>query len=124
MAIADRMAKAAEKLTQKANEWWTAEKLRARIHTETAETEGLKSKMGEICFGKYRAGDPLDPEIESLCREVEKHRQNIAENKRKLEQITAAGRAADPSPDGRCPYCGEDLPATGRFCPGCGQKRL
>ena len=112
-----------KKVSDKASEVVEMGKLSAKIHSETAETDDLKKKIGEICFGKYRAGDVLDPEVEKLCIEIEKHKHNIAEDQRKLRRMKEGDpHTVDPAAQGFCPYCGEKTGKGAKFCPSCGEK--
>ena len=112
-----------KKAGDKANELVEVGKLNLKVSTETSEVEALQKKIGEICFGKYRSGDELDPEIENLCAEIEKHKRNIAEVQRTLHKMKAsAGDTVDMASMGYCPYCGAELVKDAAFCPKCGQK--
>lgn len=122
MALGDMVTDVTEKITHKAGKLWEAGKLRTKIHTDTVEADLLKKKIGEVCFGKYRAGDELDPEVESLCRQIEGYKRSTAECRRKLEEIRKeAGKAPAPGTEGVCPFCGENIQPGSRFCPLCGQ---
>ena len=123
MEIMDKVNEIAQKVSDKAGEVVEMGKLTAKIHSEADEVSKLKKQIGEICFGKYRAGDELDPEIEQLCIKIEKHKHNIAENQRKLNRMKTGDRqTVDPAVDGFCPFCGEKLNKGGNFCPGCGKE--
>ncbi len=113
-----------KKVTDKASEVIEMGKLSAKIRTESAEVDDLKKKLGEVCFGKYRAGDVLDPEIEQLCAEIEKHKRNIAEDQRKLRRMKEGDRrtTVDPAAQGFCPYCGAKTGKDAKFCAACGEK--
>lgn len=123
MDFMNKVNELSRKVSDKAGEVVEMGKLSAKIHSETSETDTLKKKIGEICFGKYRAGDVLDPEVEKLCIEIEKHKQNIAENQRKLRRMKEGDpHTVDPAAQGFCPYCGEKTVKGANFCPACGEK--
>lgn len=123
MEIMDKVNEIAHKVSDKAGEVLEMGKLTAKIHSETDEVNTLKKQIGEICFGKFRSGDELDPEIEALCVQIEKHKRSIAENQRQLNRMKNGDRqTVDPAADGFCPFCGEKLNKNGRFCPGCGKE--
>ena len=112
-----------KKVSDKANEVVEMGKLSAKIRSETAEADDLKKKIGEICFGKFRSGDVLDPEVEKLCIEIEKHKHNIAEDQRKLRRMKEGDpKTVDPAVHGYCPYCGAQTGKNAKFCPACGEK--
>jgi len=112
-----------KKAGDKANELVEVGKLNLKVSTENSEVEALQKKIGEICFGKYRSGDELDPEIENLCAQIEKHKRIIAETQRTLHKMKAAsGDTVDMASMGYCPYCGAELVKDAAFCAGCGQK--
>ncbi len=121
MEIMDKVNEIAHKVSDKAGEVVEMGKLTAKIHSETDEVSQLKKQIGEICFGKFRAGDEIDPEIEALCVKIEKHKRNIAENQKKLNRMKNGARPSDPA-DGFCPFCGEKLNKVGKFCPACGKE--
>ncbi len=121
MEFMDKVNEITRKITDKAGEVVEMGKLSAKIHSETADVDALKKQIGEICFGKYRAGDELDPEIEQVCAAIEKHKRNIAENQRKLKHMKESDpRTVDPAADGFCPYCGEKIGKDAKFCAHCG----
>ena len=123
MEIMDKVNEIAHKVSDKAGEVVEMGKLTARIYREEDEVKALKKKIGEICFGKFRAGDELDPEIEQLCIKIDKHKASIAENQRRLNRMKTGDRkTVDPAADGFCPFCGEKLNKVGKFCPGCGKE--
>lgn len=112
-----------KKAGDKANELVEIGKLNMKISAETSEVETLQKKIGEICFGKYRSGDELDPEVENLCASIEKHKRSIAEVQRTLQRKKAsAGDTVDMASMGYCPYCGAELVKDAAYCPKCGQK--
>ena len=123
MEFMDKVNEIAKKVSDKAGDVVEMGKLTAKIHSENAEADALKKQIGEICFGKYRSGDELDPEIEKLCREIEKHKHNIAENQRTLNRMKQSdSKTVDPAAAGFCPYCGEKLVKDAKFCPACGKE--
>lgn len=123
MEIMDKVNEIAHKVTDKAGEVVEMGKLTAKIHSEADEVSKLKKQIGEICFGKFRSGDELDPEIEQLCVKIEKYKRSIAENQKKLNRMKNSGRqTADSAADGFCPFCGEKLNKVGNFCPNCGKE--
>lgn len=123
MDFMDKVNDIAKKVGDKATELVELGKLNVKVQSETAEVEALQKKIGEICFGKYRAGDELDPEIENICISIEKHKRSIAETQRTIHKMKET--PADPidmAAMGYCPYCGAELVKEARFCPKCGQK--
>ncbi len=123
MDIMGKVNEITKKVSDKAGEVIEMGKLSAKIHSETAEADELKKKIGEVCFGKYRAGDVLDPEIETLCIEIEKHKRNIAENQRTLRRMKEKDpHTVDPAAAGVCPFCGTELSKNAKFCAQCGEK--
>ncbi len=123
MDFKETVSSLTKKVTDKASEVVEMGKLTAKIRSETAETDELKKKIGEVCFGKFRAGDVLDPEVEKLCIEIEKHKHNIAEDQRKLRRMKEGeAKTVDPAAQGFCPYCGAKTGKEAKFCAGCGQK--
>lgn len=123
MEFTDKVNEFTKKVSDKANDLIERGKLTAKIHGETADVDALKKKIGEVCFGKYRSGDPLDPEVEKLCATIEKHKRNIAENERKRDRLKKSDpKTIDPTANGICPYCGAKTAKDGKFCPHCGEK--
>ena len=122
MELMDKVNEITRKVSDKASDLVEMGKIKARIYSENGDVDALKKQIGEICFGKYRAGDALDPEVEKLCAKIEKHKQNIAENQRKLDRMKKADpRTVDPAAAGICPYCGGQMGKGAKFCPQCGQ---
>ncbi len=122
MEFMDKVNEITKKVSDKASDLVEMGKLHAKIHSEHADVDILKKQIGEICFGKYRSGDALDPEVEKLCTKIEKHKQNIAENQRKLQRMKQTDpRTVDPAAAGVCPYCGANMGKGAKFCPQCGQ---
>ena len=123
MDIMDKVNELTKKVSDKASEVVEMGKLSAKIHSETAKADELKKKIGEVCFGKYRAGDVLDPEVEKLCIEIEKHKHTIAESQRTLRRMKEKDpHTVDPAAAGTCPFCGATLPKGAKFCAQCGEK--
>lgn len=122
MELMDKVNEITRKVSDKASDLVEMGKIKARIYSENGDVDALKKQIGEICFGKYRAGDALDPEIEKICIAIEKHKQNIAENQRKLRRMKKSDpRTVDPAAAGICPYCGENMGKGAKFCHQCGQ---
>ena len=122
MEFMDKVNEITKKVSDKASDLVEKGKIHAKIHSENADVDVLKKQIGEICFGKYRSGDVLDPEVEKLCAKIEKHKQNIAENQRKLQRMRQNDpRTVDPAAAGVCPYCGANMGKGAKFCPQCGQ---
>ena len=124
MDIMDKVNELAQAVGDKANELVEYGRLNAQIYAENGEVETLKKQIGEACFGKYRAGDTLDPELEDLCRQLERHKRSIAEKQRALRQMKGEDASARQrtSEAGFCPYCGAELVPDASFCPKCGRK--
>lgn len=123
MEFMDKVNDLVKKAGDKANELVEIGKLNLKISTENAEVDALQKKIGEVCFGKYRSGDELDPEVENLCAAIEKHKRAIAETQRVLQRKKAtSGETVDMAAMGFCPYCGAELVKDASFCPGCGHK--
>lgn len=123
MDIMDKLNGVARKVSDKAGELVELGKLNIRLQSEADEVEALKIQLGEICFGKYRSGDELDPEIENICAQIEKHKRNMAETQRTINKMKE--NPADPidlAAMGYCPYCGSELVKDAAFCPKCGQQ--
>jgi len=122
MEFMDKVNEITKKVSDKAGDLVEKGKIHAKIHSENADVDVLKKQIGEICFGKYRSGDVLDPEVEKLCAKIEKHKQNIAENQRKLQRMKQTDpRTVDPAAADICPYCGANMGKGAKFCPQCGQ---
>lgn len=122
MDIMDKVSDITKKVSEKAGDMWEAGKISAKIHSETAETDALKQKIGEICFEKHRAGETLDPEIEVLCGEIKKHRRNIAQYQKKRQQMKQAAEESRSSADNFCAACGKSLSKGAKFCAHCGEE--
>jgi hypothetical protein len=123
MDFMDTINEWAKKISDKTNEVVEIAKLRAANFSKNEKANELKKEIGEICFSMYRSGDELDPEIENLCAEIEKHKRIIAETQRTLHKMKAAsGNTVDMASMGYCPYCGAELVKDAAFCAGCGQK--
>lgn len=122
MEIMDMVNDFAKKVGDKANELVEYGKLSAKLHTDNEEVEELQRQLGEICFGKYRAGDELDPEIEEICVRIERLKRNIAETRRSINKMkTSPADTVDMAAMGYCPYCGAELVKDAKFCPSCGK---
>ncbi len=128
MDIMEKVNELAQTVGDKANELVEYGRLNAQIYSENSEVETLKKQIGEACFGKYRAGDVLDPELENLCRQIERHKRSIAEKQRQMHQMKADAAAERQRPAageaGFCPYCGAALVPDASFCPKCGRKTV
>ena len=123
MDFMNKVNEIAQKVTDKTTELVEIGKLNAKIYSENNAVDDLKKQLGEICFGKYRSGDELDPEIEKLCAEIEKHKKVIAEHQRTLRQMKEADEnTVNMKASGFCPYCGAELVKGANFCPKCGEK--
>ena len=123
MDIMDKVNELAKKVGAKANEVVEIARLNAKIYSENDEVDELRRRIGEICFGKYRCGDELDPEIENICVQIEKHKRNIAENQRAINRMKATqSDPIDMAAAGFCPYCGAELVKDAKFCPQCGKQ--
>lgn len=122
MEIMDMVNDLAKKVSDKAGELVEYGKLTAKLHTDNDQVEALQRRLGEICFGKYRSGDELDPEIEDICVSIEKLKRTIAETKRTLNKMKATSQeTVDMAAMGYCPYCGAELVKDAKFCPSCGK---
>lgn len=127
MEIKEKVNEIAKLVGDKASEMMEIGKLNAKVYSENGEVDALKKQLGEICFGKYRAGDELDPEIEEICIRIEKHKRNIAEIQRTLAKMKNTQKNSgtiDMTAAGFCPYCGMELVKNARFCAGCGKEIL
>lgn len=125
MEIRDKVNEIARLVGDKAGEMVEIGKLNAKVYSENGEVDALKKQLGEICFGKYRAGDALDPEIEEVCARIEKHKRKIAELQQTLRRMKNAEKNSGTSSAtdvGYCPYCGTELVKNARFCAGCGKE--
>ncbi len=123
MDIMGKVSEITRKVSDKAGEMVEMGKLSAKIRSETAKTEEIKKKIGEACFGKYRAGDVLDPEVEKMCIEIERYKQSIAENQRRLRRM----KDKNPQPGAYaaqsfCLSCGGGILPGAKYCPQCGKK--
>lgn len=123
MDLMEKVNGIAHKVGDKANELIETGKLNWKVQSETDEVAALQKRIGEICFGKYRSGEALDPEVEQICAQIEKHRHNIAETQRMIRKMKEnTGDTIDMAAGGYCPYCGGELVKDAVFCPKCGQK--
>ena len=123
MDFMDKVNDIARMVGDKASELVEIGKLNLKLNQENASVESLQKQIGEICFGKFRSGDELDPEVEELCIKIEKHKRTMAETQRALSRMKASeDDPIDMAAMGYCPYCGAALVKNAAFCPQCGQK--
>ena len=124
MDIMNKVNELAQAVGDKANELVEYGRLNAQILSENNEIDAIKKQIGDACFGKYRAGDTLDPELEDLCRKIERHKKSIAEKQRQLRQMKGdtEGAKQRQAENSFCPYCGGELVEDAAFCPRCGRK--
>jgi len=123
MDIMEKVNGFAKMVGDKASELVETGKLNMKLSSENAHVVELQKKIGEICFGKYRSGDALDPEVENLCAQIEKHKRAAAEIQCSLNKMKkSSDDPIDMAAMGYCPYCGAELVKKADYCPGCGQK--
>jgi len=123
MDFMEKVNDIAKMVGDKASELVELGKLNLKLSSESERVADLQKKIGEICFGKYRSGDELDPEIENLCAEIEKHKRNMAEVQRSISKMKQTDDGTvNMAAMGYCPYCGAELVKGAAFCPQCGEK--
>ena len=122
MEIREAVNELAKMIGDKAGEMVELGKLNAKLYSEKNALDELKKQIGEVCFGKYRSGEELDPEIESLCAKLEQHQHTVSETKRMISRMKATSQPQPEEKDAYCPYCGEALVKSAAFCSSCGEK--
>ena len=123
MDIMEKLGGVARKVGDRTAELAKQAKLNGKLYKESSAVRELQQQIGEICFGKFRAGDELDPEVEQLCISVAKHKQTMAEIQRSLCRMQSAASAqadaAQGAPMAFCPSCGAKLERNAKFCASC-----
>jgi len=121
MDIMERLGDVARRVGDKTAELAKQAKLNGQLCREGSAVRELQRQIGEVCFGKYRGGDELDPEIEALCASIAKHKQTMAEIQRTLHRMQSSAAAQDAAP-AFCPYCGAKLEGNAKFCASCSRS--
>jgi hypothetical protein len=94
------------------------------LHTQ--EAQAITSLSGQV-LALHEAGTLTQPELISLCRNVDEIRAQLREREAELEQLLPSSSQPPPpstaSPDeARCPKCGVAVLTGAAFCQSCGAQ--
>jgi hypothetical protein len=82
---------------------------------ENQKSDQLRT-LGEVVWEMFSAGQPLDPRLATVCRQVQTVNQQIADQQALIDTI----KQEQPPEPPKCARCGRELNGTDAFCPGCG----
>lgn len=113
--LGQKVSKAAQVAAEKSGEIVEITKINANISSEESKVKALYAEMGKICYEQYEKGEVLSAQFITLCDEIKKHKETIADCRQKL---------SDAKNVQYCPNCGKENQKNSAFCSGCGQKLL
>lgn len=87
------------------------------LHAE--EAQGINALSAQV-WALYEAGSLTQPELVSLCRNVDEIRRKIREEEAELAQLIPA--QPEPSTARRCPTCNAPVVEGATFCQSCGTR--
>jgi hypothetical protein len=94
------------------------------------DLEMQQAAIGKEVVALYDAGALSQPELATLCQQLDSLRQQITQQQAQVEHIRlekapvegATAPAPAPAAGRVCPNCGTAVAADTRFCPGCGNN--
>jgi predicted RNA-binding Zn-ribbon protein involved in translation (DUF1610 family) len=88
---------------------------------QNQEAQAINALSAQV-LALHEAGTLTQPELVSLCRNVDEIRAQIRGQQAELDKIQPAAPA--PSSSGRCPNCGVAVVPAAAFCQSCGTQLL
>ena len=86
---------------------------------QTQEAQAINALSAQV-LALHEAGTLTQPELVSLCRNVDEIRKQLREREDELQQLQPP--PPQPVPDLRCPHCGAGVVAGAAFCQSCGTR--
>jgi predicted RNA-binding Zn-ribbon protein involved in translation (DUF1610 family) len=87
------------------------------LHSQ--EAQAINSLSAQV-LALHEAGTLTQPELVSLCRNVDEVRKQIQEKEAELAKLQPA--PPEPTGEARCPNCGAAVVAGAAFCQSCGAR--
>lgn len=85
----------------------------------TREAQAINALSAQV-LALHEAGTLSQPELVSLCRNVDDIRKQLRDKDAELAQLQPA--PPPPVAESRCPRCGAAVPAGASFCQSCGTR--
>lgn len=86
---------------------------------QTQETQAINALSAQV-LALHEAGSLTQPELQSLCRNVDEIRAQLREKEAELQALQPV--AAQPVSGTPCPQCGASVVAGAAFCQSCGAR--
>jgi hypothetical protein len=86
---------------------------------QSQEAQTISALSAQV-LALYEAGTLTQPELKSLCRNVDEIRAQIREQEAELKAIQPV--QPEPAAGAQCPHCGASIVAGGTFCQTCGGR--
>ena len=86
---------------------------------QSQEAQTISALSAQV-LALHEAGTLTQPELKSLCRNVDEIRVQIREKEAELKSLQPA--QPEPSAGARCPHCGASVTPGGSFCQTCGGR--
>ena len=124
MAFFDKLNDLAKNIGEKTSEAIETGKLNNKINAaRNAAGEHMK-KIGELYYGKYAAGEAVDPAILEYCAAIDAQNQLAAEAQAEIGRIKAENEAAKaPEPMASATPMAAACGAAAMACPSCGTPK-
>ena len=124
MALLDKINDFAKTATEKTNNAIEIAKISAKIDSEQRTLNDIVRKIGEYYVAKIDSGEVLDEEVMAIYKGVLVSRNNIAEMRAEVEALkTPKTPSAEIDAQKFCPFCGEPLEVSAKFCLHCGKQQ-
>ena len=86
---------------------------------QSQEAQTISALSAQV-LALYEAGTLTQPELKSLCRNVDEIRAQIREQEAELKKILPV--QPEPTAAVKCPHCGASVTTGGAFCQTCGGR--
>ena len=124
MALLDKINDFAKTATEKTNNAIEIAKLSAKIDSEQRTLNDIVRKIGDYYVAKIDAGEVLDEEVMAIYEGVVSSRNSIAEMRAEVEALkTPKNNSVISTEQKFCPFCGEPLDVSAKFCLHCGKQQ-
>jgi hypothetical protein len=88
---------------------------------QSQEAQTISALSAQV-LALYEAGTLSQPELKSLCRNVDEIREQIRKHEAELKAIQPL--QPQPATGAKCPHCGAAVVAGGTFCQTCGERLM
>lgn len=131
MAFFDKLSDITKNLGEKASEAMETTRLNSKINQEKSSINEKYRQIGQLIYGKYVEGVPVDTDVTEICTGIDENNRIIQDTQAEINRIKAEAEAraaatAAPVPtsaDGvACTNCGTRNAAGTKFCSSCGNK--